>query len=85
MYVLSLIKNLLLVSQILDNNMKVEFDIMYRENVFFIGDKSRNYQIIAKNQEVRNMFLLNVVASNSYILEYKKNDKFILIKYMNEK
>lgn len=59
-------KNLLLVSQMLDNNLKVEFDILKGEKIFFVPEKSRQCQIKVKG--VRRMFMLAVVASKNQYL-----------------
>lgn len=45
--------------------MKVEFDTMKGEKVFFIRDKSKGCRIVTKAKEVGSMFLLDVVASNN--------------------
>ena len=68
LYVPKIKKNLLSISQMLDKNMKVEFDIVKGENICFIHDKSKGCQIIAKAKGVERMFLLEVVASNNQTL-----------------
>lgn len=45
-YVLGLIKNQLSISQMLEKILKMEFDIVNGENIFFIHDKSQGGQII---------------------------------------
>lgn len=57
--------NLLLVSKILDNNMKVEFDPMHGEKICFVQDKFKDFQIVDDVEGHGKMFLLDVMDSNN--------------------
>jgi len=74
LYVSGLTKNLLLVSQMMDNNLKVEFDVVKGEKVCFIRDKSKGCRIVAKANRVGSIFLLIVVASNNQALNVHITD-----------
>lgn len=68
LYVPGLAKNLFSISQMLDCNLKVKFDIMKGENVCLILDKSKNYQIVARVVGIENMFLLDNISSNNQVV-----------------
>jgi len=71
----------------LDNNLKVEFDIVKGEKVCCIRDKSKECRMVAKAKGVGRMFLLDVVASNSHALNVRVVDVTTLwhrrFKHMN--
>lgn len=65
LYVPRITKNLISMIQMLDNNLKVEFDIVKGQKVYFIRGKSRDWRIVMKAQGVGRNFFLYVVASNN--------------------
>ncbi|KAH9322086.1 hypothetical protein KI387_016725, partial [Taxus chinensis] len=73
LYVPGLTKNLLLVSQLLDHNLKIDFDSQSGKKMCMIQDKSRGSKIIAKASNVGRMFQLDFIYKNDQALVAKNS------------
>lgn len=65
LYILGLKMNLLYIDQILDHNLKVEFDILDGKKHDLIQDKYKYYHIVAHAVRVRKIFLFYIMAFNN--------------------